>query len=83
MPVAIQTPDANFVFWGEDAVPKRKRRCAVCTEAGRDGYNCPGEQKTAKSANICELHHFIWYIVLHHESQKLPPVLSVVCYVPI
>jgi hypothetical protein len=43
-PVTIQTPDENFVFWGADTVPKRKRKCAVCMEAGRNGYNCPGEQ---------------------------------------
>ena len=43
-PVTIQTPDENFVFWGADTVPKRKRKCAVCIEAGRNGYNCPGEQ---------------------------------------
>ncbi|KAJ7017554.1 hypothetical protein C8F04DRAFT_979056 [Mycena alexandri] len=37
--------EMNFISYidSSETKPKRRRKCAVCVEAGRDGYGCPGE----------------------------------------
>ena len=40
------TSTTQFVPWGSEA--RRTRRCAVCVQAGRDGYNCPGNKDRSK-----------------------------------
>jgi len=40
------TSTTQFVPWGSEA--RRTRRCAVCIQAGRGGYNCPGNKDRSK-----------------------------------
>jgi hypothetical protein len=44
-PIA-STSTSEFYDWRPGT--KRKRRCGVCKEAGRSGYDCPGENNRAK-----------------------------------
>lgn len=39
--------DSDFVPWTVIR-EKRKRRCAICVQEGRDGYECPGERDRKK-----------------------------------
>ena len=44
-PLAVAGPSTiNFVSWAG----QRKRRCAVCKESGRSGYDCPGETNRSR-----------------------------------
>jgi hypothetical protein len=43
---AASTSTTQFVPWGSEA--RRTRRCVVCIQAGRGGYNCPGNKDRLK-----------------------------------
>jgi hypothetical protein len=43
---AASSSTLQFVTWRSEE--KRKRRCAVCKEAGKNGYDCPGERDRSK-----------------------------------
>lgn len=40
------TSTTQFVPWGSEA--RRTRRCAVCIQAGRGGYDCPENKDRSK-----------------------------------
>jgi hypothetical protein len=41
---------SQFVAWGSEV--RRRRRCAVCVNAGRDGYDCPGNKDRTKCKHL-------------------------------
>ena len=50
-PATASTSTSGFVAWSSE--PKRtRRRCAVCVQAGRSGYHCPGSTYREKCKHL-------------------------------
>ena len=50
-PATASTSTSEFVAWSSE-YKRTRRRCAVCVQAGRSGYHCPGSTYREKCKHL-------------------------------